>query len=104
MSRHIKIATDGSLIEEATMTEASHSVSFPDNDPVNKPSHYQSYTNNGIECIDAMTAAFGKECVASFCKANAFKYIWRCSSKGGNQDIQKAIWYLNKFLEVGGCE
>lgn len=82
----------------------SHGMTAPENENVNHPSHYQSYIkDNSIECIDAMQAAFGKECVAAFCKANAFKYIWRCSYKGGNEDIQKAIWYLNKFLELGGC-
>jgi hypothetical protein len=64
---------------------------------VNHPSHYAS---GGIECIDAMEAAFGKAEVASFCKLNAFKYIWRESSKQGNVSIGKAIWYLNKYLEL----
>ena len=49
-----------------------------------------------------MRAAFGDEEVAVFCKLNAFKYNWRSSSKGKNTDIEKAIWYLNKYLELGG--
>lgn len=74
-----------------------------DNNLVNHPSHYQSYNSNlKIECIDAMRAAFGDEEVAVFCKLNAFKYNWRSSSKGKNTDIEKAIWYLNKYLELGG--
>lgn len=65
---------------------------------VNHPAHYQG---NGIECIDAMMAAFGATEVASFCKLNAFKYIWRSLNKGKCiEDIDKAIWYLNKFKEV----
>ena len=65
---------------------------------VNHPAHYQG---NGIECIDAMMAAFGPVEVASFCKLNAFKYIWRSLNKGKcAEDIDKAIWYLNKFKEV----
>ena len=67
-------------------------------DYVNHPSHYQG---NGIECIDAMEAAFGREEVASFCKLNAFKYIWRSLNKGKCiEDIEKAIWYLNKYKET----
>lgn len=74
-----------------------------DGNLVNHPSHYQSYNSNlKIECIDAMRAAFGDEEVAVFCKLNAFKYNWRSSSKGKNTDIEKAIWYLNKYLELGG--
>lgn len=65
---------------------------------VNHPDHYQG---NGIECIDAMISAFGVEEVISFCKLNAFKYIWRCSKKGRSlEDLQKAKWYLNKAEEL----
>lgn len=77
-------------------------TSDPDDDQVNNPSHYQSYVKDGIDCITAMQHAFGIEATAIFCKLNAFKYIFRSSSKGGNTDIQKAQWYLNKFLEFGG--
>lgn len=69
-----------------------------DADNVNHPQHYNS---GGIECIDAMVAAFGKEEVGAFCKLNAFKYLWRCEHKGTYlEDINKAIWYLNKFKEL----
>ena len=75
----------------------------PDNDMVNNPSHYQSMVADlNIDCITAMRAAFGDDEVATFCKLNAFKYNWRAQSKGGNVDIGKAIWYLNKYLELGG--
>ena len=66
-------------------------------DMVNRPPHY---TQGGIECIDAMIAAFGKEAVANFCMCNAFKYIWRSKHKNGNEDIEKAKWYLNKHKEL----
>lgn len=65
--------------------------------PVNHPSHYNQ---GNIECIDAMVAAFGKEAVATFCHINAFKYLWRTEHKNGLQDIDKAIWYLNKYKEL----
>lgn len=65
---------------------------------VNHPSHYQG---SGIECIDAMLAAFGVEEVASFCKLNAFKYIWRSNKKGKcSEDLLKASWYLSKLNEL----
>lgn len=69
---------------------------------VNHPSHYQG---KGIECIDAMLSAFGPIEVASFCKINAFKYIWRSMNKGKPlEDIKKARWYLDKFIEIIGDE
>lgn len=69
------------------------------NSNVNHPSHYKS-EDSSIECIDAMEAAFGKSEVSHFCICNAFKYIWRYKSKNGIEDINKAIWYLNKYLEL----
>lgn len=64
---------------------------------VNHPSHYNQ---GGVECIDAMVAAFGKEAVENFCLLNAFKYVWRNRDKNGFEDIDKAIWYLNKVKEL----
>ena len=66
-------------------------------DNVEHPKHY---TNGSIECIDAMVAAFGKEAVMVYCRVNAFKYIWRSDLKGRVEDIQKAAWYLRKYLEL----
>lgn len=66
-------------------------------DMVNHPEHYET---NGIECIDAMVASQGKEAVSNYCVCNAFKYIWRHQHKGKSvEDIQKSIWYLNKYVE-----
>lgn len=73
-------------------------------DPVNRPAHY---TSGGIECINAMQAAFGDEAVKDFCLCNAFKYLWRHREKGGLEDLKKARWYLNRLIremEVTGDE
>lgn len=64
-------------------------------DPVNRPAHY---TSGGIECIDAMQAAFGAEVVKDFCLCNAFKYLWRHRQKNGVEDLKKACWYLNLLI------
>lgn len=68
-----------------------------EHNPVTNPPHY---TQGNIQCIDAMESAFGKEAVATWCKLNAFKYIWRAEHKNGMEDIDKAIWYLNKYKEL----
>ena len=70
-----------------------------DNDVVNHPAHY---TQGGIECIDAMKAAFGADELAVYCKIAAFKYIWRCEHKNGLEDIKKAVWYLEKYIDLKG--
>ena len=64
-------------------------------DPVNHPAHY---TSGGIECIDAMQAAFGDEAIKDFCLCNAFKYLWRHRNKNGVEDLKKARWYLNRLI------
>lgn len=66
-------------------------------DNVRHPSHY---TQGSIECIDAMVSAFGKEAVKTYCRIAAFKYLWRSEYKGGQEDIEKADWYLLKYLEL----
>lgn len=66
-------------------------------DMVNRPPHY---THGKYECIDVMVENFGKEAVKHFCRLNAFKYVWRSDYKNGTQDIKKAMWYLDKYLEL----
>ena len=41
-----------------------------------------------------------KEAVLDFCICNAFKYLFRWKNKNGVEDITKANWYLNKYLEL----
>ena len=92
MSRQIKVATNGELLE-------GESLQTPEEDMVNSPYHYQSYNKElNIECIDAMRAAFGDAVVSAFCICNVFKYTWRHQSKNGKQDLEKAQWYLNYLI------
>ncbi len=69
------------------------------NDMVNHPPHYES---GQFECIDVMVETQGVKAVQSFCVCNAFKYLYRHENKNGLEDIKKAIWYLNKFVELEG--
>lgn len=66
-------------------------------DNVNHPGHYQT---GQFECIDVMVEVFGIEDVMNFCICNAFKYLYRTKHKNGIEDIRKAVWYLNKYLEL----
>lgn len=60
-------------------------------DPVNHPKHYTSHPS-GIECIQITEHM-------SFTLGNAVKYIWRADLKNGTEDLEKAVWYLNRELE-----
>lgn len=81
------------LIQEAGGTIEHKPVS----DNVNHPSHYET---GKFECIDVMMETQGKEAVKDFCVCNAFKYLYRHGNKNGLEDIKKAVWYLNKFIEL----
>ena len=66
-------------------------------DIVNHPSHYET---GKFECIDVMLETQGKEAVMDFCLCNAFKYLYRHKRKNGVEDIKKAKWYINKYIEL----
>lgn len=68
-----------------------------ENDPVAHPAHY---CVGGLECIDIMERVFGTEAVKTFCRLNAFKYLFRSENKNGRQDIDKAHWYTGKYGEL----
>ena len=67
---------------------------------VNHPAHYQMPGRK--ECIEEMLEKFGVEAVKHFCLLNAYKYNYRHEMKNGNEDLQKAEWYLKKYNELGG--
>ncbi|MGK5496373.1 DUF3310 domain-containing protein [Streptomyces sp. URMC 125] len=89
--------------DELTYPEDSEAViRFPrheenlaasESDPVHHPSHYTSHPS-GIECIQITEHM-------NFCLGNAMKYIWRAGLKTDDpiQDIDKAIWYLQREKE-----
>lgn len=68
---------------------------------VDHPAHY----NQGkYECIDEMIALFGVEVVKGFCRCNVYKYKYRANMKNGEEDIEKAEWYMDKLMELEGNE
>lgn len=70
------------------------------NQNVNHPKHYNIPGRK--ECIEEMLDIFGVEAVQTFCKLNAYKYRYRHELKNGTEDLEKADWYINKLLELGG--
>lgn len=82
------------LVSEEEVKQIMESVKY---DNVNHPAHYNV---GNYESIDVMVATQGVEAVKNFCICNAFKYIYRHRFKNGVEDRRKAIWYLNKFVEL----
>jgi hypothetical protein len=63
----------------------------PQADPVNHPPHYKA---GGIETIDFIEAK-----KLNYNLGNVVKYITRSDLKGNRkQDLEKALWYLNREL------
>nr|DAH28748.1 MAG TPA: nucelotide kinase [Caudoviricetes sp.] len=83
------------IVQLVLSEEESDSASTNDN--VNHPSHYET---ENFECIDVMIETQGKEAVMDFCVCNAFKYIYRHNNKNGVEDVKKAKWYLDKYIEL----
>ena len=78
--------------------DRNHAILFGGSeDSVNHPSHYET---GAFECIDVMVETQGARNVQAFCICNAFKYLYRHHRKNGLEDVKKAIWYLNKFVEL----
>tara|TARA_R110000796_G_scaffold76913_2_gene171815 strand:- start:52 stop:282 length:231 start_codon:yes stop_codon:yes gene_type:complete len=66
-------------------------------DMVNSPKHYATGNIEAIDAIEAMTGQMSGTIAPH--AANVLKYIWRCERKNGLEDIDKAIWYLNRMRQ-----
>lgn len=76
-------------LQEATLNKTSIKKEVVDS--VNHPPHYKV---GGIETIDFIEAK-----KLNYNLGNVVKYITRADHKGNrNEDLQKALWYLNREL------
>ena len=66
-------------------------------DMVEKPPHYNQ---GGIECIEAIAVALGRDGFKGYLRGNVLKYLWRFEYKNGVEDLKKARWYLDRLLAV----
>ena len=68
-------------------------------DMVNKHPHY---ANQGVECIDYIEQQLTPEGFRGYLLGNITKYLHRHTYKNGLEDLKKAQWYLNKYVEAYG--
>lgn len=59
------------------------------------PDHYKT---GGIETIDYIEAKLTGEQFKGYLVGNVIKYLSRFEHKAGEEDLQKARWYLNRLL------
>jgi hypothetical protein len=58
------------------------------------------YKDLSVQPWVAMESWMTTEQFAGFLRGNAIKYLARCDSKGGLEDVKKAQHYIQKLLEV----
>ena len=88
---------DENCFSDEADVERNYAILFGVPDNVNHPPHYET---GKFECIDVMVETQGARNVQAFCICNAFKYLYRHKRKNGLEDVKKAIYYLNKFVEL----
>lgn len=74
-----------------TPTFATHAQEV---DMINSPSHYNQFSR---EVIDTMKGMSTPEEFKGFLKLNAVKYLSRYQGKNGAEDLDKAIWYIERL-------
>ncbi len=80
--------------ENGLFVAVSKDLETSPKDAVNSPSHY---TQQPVECIEITQ-------YLNFTLGNAVKYLWRYLDKQNlEQDLKKAIWYLNKQEETNAA-
>ena len=60
----------------------------------------EHYVKMKVQPWDAMEAWMTPEEFRGFLKGNVIKYFARCNNKGGDEDLKKALHYLNKLLSL----
>jgi len=84
--------------------ESTSKIDIP-NDPVIKPSHYQIFPEYGIEVRDICKVMSdrieAKGYTAFFISdyVQMLQYVLRFQDKNGVEDLEKAMYYLNKMIE-----
>ena len=65
-------------------------------DMVNHPPHYNKA---GIETIQAIKG-MSDDGFEYYVQGNIMKYLWSYRYKNGVEDLEKALWYLKKLINV----
>lgn len=66
-------------------------------DMVNHPEHYMK---GGMETIEYLKAKSSKHGFETYLRLNAMKYLSRAEEKENTlQDLEKALWYLNRLIK-----
>ena len=95
------IGDDDDLCSDETVRTMIAAGGQGQNSMVDHPQHYGG-ADNPYEAIKVIEAWMDPSASYGFCIGNALKYICRAGKKSGSstrQDLEKAIWYLNRACE-----
>ena len=95
------IGDDDDLCSDETVRTMIADGKQGPNSMVDHPQHYGG-ADNPYEAIKVIEAWMDPSASYGFCIGNALKYICRAGKKSGastRQDLEKAIWYLNRACE-----
>jgi len=105
--KEMRVSTKSLLLEDINDEMKTQWICYPENivmtidrkptDNVNHPDHYTQGEIETIDVIEYLTR--GLEGIDAVCMGNVIKYVMRCNYKNGWEDIEKAKWYLDKFME-----
>lgn len=87
------VAQNISTLEEHKITKGTNVVVLEKNSEVHNP---QRYNANNVECWD-----FIAKYDLDYFVATAIKYVWRHKYKGKKQDLEKALEFLYKRINLG---
>lgn len=82
--------------EYVTLAEAGEDTT-DEFDDVEKPLRYHQ---GGIDVIGFSEAKFDESELKGFHRINVLKYVTRYDQKGGKKDLEKAMFYLRKLIEL----
>lgn len=67
------------------------------NDNINHPTHYET---GKFECIEVMLEPKAERQCRTSVSVTLSSIFTGTKNKNADEDIKKAIWYLNKYLEL----
>lgn len=87
-----KVERARTRVQETIRTAAEESANERPPRPEGGSSHYQGSSIQVIEFIEANDTPYHE--------GNVIKYVHRWRKKGGLDDLRKALWYINRLIEL----
>lgn len=69
-------------------------------DNINHPAHYTAGKYEIIDIIESIVNSMNLTPFEGYLLASNIKYVGRFAHKNGIEDLEKAVWFLNKLIAV----